>query len=161
MAVVTNQGGLGGEFDSSSDEESDVVTFEVRAPDGRVIELEQPIGDLVSTANEYVTDKFGKRFSYELARDGAAALDEATTLQAAGVTEGDVLVAIKRQCSYPDCDCGNRPMPCPEDNCNHVSHATCANDHLAEVHQYAQRHYATSAKEVCCFDHCFQCSDGR
>ena len=33
--------------DSSSDEESDVVTFEVRAPDGRVIELEQPIGDLV------------------------------------------------------------------------------------------------------------------
>ena len=44
----------------SSDEESDVVTFEVRAPDGRVIELEQPIGDLVSTANEYVTDKFGK-----------------------------------------------------------------------------------------------------
>jgi hypothetical protein len=103
------------------------VTFEVRAPDGRVItiELEQPIGDLVSTANEYVTDKFGKRFSYELARDGAAALDEATTLQAAGVTEGDVLVAIKRQCSYPDCDCGNRPMPCPEDNCNQVSHATC------------------------------------
>ena len=161
MAVVTNQGGLGGDFDGSSDEESDVVTFEVRAPDGRVIELEQPIGDLVSTANEYVTDKFGKRFSYELARDGAAALDEATTLQAAGVTEGDVLVAIKRQCSYPDCDCGNRPMPCPEDNCNHVSHATCANDHLAEVHQYAQRHYATSAKEVCCFDHCFQCSDGR
>ena len=110
------------------------MTFEVRAPDGRVIELEQPIGDLVSTANEYVTDKFGKRFSYELARDGAAALDEATTLQAAGVTEGDVLVAIKRQCSYPDCDCGNRPMPCPEDNCNQVSHATCANDHLAKVH---------------------------
>ena len=36
------------------------MTFEVRAPDGRVIELEQPIGDLVSTANEYVTDKFGK-----------------------------------------------------------------------------------------------------
>ena len=57
------------------------MTFKVRAPDGRVIELEQPIEGLVSTANGYATGKLGQRFSFKLARDGTA-LDEATTLQA-------------------------------------------------------------------------------
>ena len=35
MAVVTNQGGLGGEFDSSSDEESDVVCSDLRSASAR------------------------------------------------------------------------------------------------------------------------------
>ena len=123
-----------------------------------MIELEQPIEGLVSTANGYATGKLGQRFSFKLARDGTA-LDEATTLQAAGVSEGDVLVVIKRECSYPHCECGNRPMPCPEDNCNQMSHAMCANDHLAGAHSYKHAHYTAKKKTaVHCIDHCLECN---